>query len=104
MTEQMREFDAGEQVLIICKLTKYSVANEAYASSDASANYPTYSVIQPDGTVETAATAMTNQSTGYYYIYYTIPAAAGDDPGWWIVKFATEDDTTIGYDGFLVKR
>ena len=104
MTEEQRAYDAGEIVYIICKLTRYSIANEAYAASDASAGYPKYSVIQPDGTVATAATAMTNQSTGYYYIAYTIPADADEDPGWWIVKIATENDNTISYDGFLVKR
>ena len=102
MTEEMREFDAGEVVYIICKLTRYSIANEAYEESDASATYPKYSVTDSAGTVQQAATSMTNQSTGYYYIAYTIPADCA--AGWAIVKIATESDNTIGYTGFLVKR
>ena len=107
MTEEQRAYDAGEQVLIICKLTRYNVSTEAYVASDASASYPTYLVTDPDGdpqqgTEEQVAIAMTNQTTGYYYIYYTIPDPAV--AGWWIVKIATENDNTISYDGFLVKR
>ena len=102
MSEQQREVDAGEQVLIVCKLTKYNVATEEYETSDASTDYPKYSVVDYAGTEQQAPTSMTKQTTGYYYVWYTIPTDCA--AGWAVVKIATENDTTISFSGFLVKR
>ena len=70
---------------------------------DCDSGYPKYTVIDPDGTVEVDAQAMTKTEEGKYkYEDYNVPNDGKRD--WWNEKIEARTNTkiTIVFDGFGV--